>query len=98
VAAGAGARLRRWIWSTQRAPGAAHGLGNFLARLGEDPAAERPLLRAAARSPDFFEPHLDLGLVYRRLGLRREALLAFRRAKALAPDHPGLEAIEPVRE
>jgi len=96
VEAGAGARVRRWLWSTRPPPGAAHGLGNFLARLGESAAAERPLLEAAAASPGFFEPHLDLGLVYRALGQRRAALEAFRRAKALAPDHPGLAAIEPA--
>jgi hypothetical protein len=93
VEASAGDQLRRWLWSTRPPPGAAQGLGNFLARVGESAAAERPLLEASEANPDFFEPHLDLGLVYRELGLRRAALQAFRRAKALAPDHPGLAPI-----
>jgi hypothetical protein len=86
-------RLRRWLWSRAPAPGADHALGNFLARLGLDAAAERPLPDAATASPGFFEPHLDLGLVYRDLGLPRAALRALRNAKTLAPDHPDLGPI-----
>lgn len=83
-------RLRRWLWSREPPPGAAHGLGNFLARLGENAAAERPLLAAIAESPHFYEPRLDLGLVYRDLGLRRAALRCLRDAAALAPDRQDL--------
>jgi hypothetical protein len=84
---------RRWLWSTEPPPGDAFALGNFLARAGETAAAERPLLEAAESSPGFFEPHFDLGLVYRDLGNKRAALLALRHAKALAPSHPDLAPI-----
>jgi tetratricopeptide (TPR) repeat protein len=83
-------RWRRWLWSTEPPPAADHALGNFLARLGENAAAERPLLQAIDRSPHFFEPHLDLGLVYRDLGLRAAAVRCLRNAATLAPDHPEL--------
>jgi tetratricopeptide (TPR) repeat protein len=83
-------RARRWLWSREPPPGAAHGLGNYLARLGENAAAERPLLEAVERSPNFFEPYLDLGLVYRDLGLRAAAVRCLRDAAKLAPDHPEL--------
>jgi hypothetical protein len=90
VESGSLERARRWLWSTRPAPGAAYGLGNFLARVGEDGAAERPLLEAAEAHPDFYEPYLDLGLVYRDLELRGAALHVLRKAKQLEPDHPGL--------
>ena len=86
-------RWQRWLWSTLPPPGADHALGNFLARVGETAAAERPLLEAAEASPGFFEPHLDLGLVYRELGLRGAAMRSLRNAKTLAPDHPDLAPI-----
>src|SRR4029453_11039530 len=76
-------------------PGAAHGLGNFLARIDLFEAAERPLLEAARMSRGFYEPPLDLGLLYQRARLRRLALASYKHALALAPDHPDLT---PLRE
>jgi hypothetical protein len=93
VDAGTPASLRRWLWSREAPPGALHGLGNFLARIDLFEAAERPLLDAAMQSPGFYEPHLDLGLLYQRAQLRRLALASYRRALALAPDHPDLAAL-----
>jgi hypothetical protein len=90
--------LRRWLWSRERPPGAEHGLGNFLARIDRLEAAERPLLAAAAASPDFVEPQLDLGVLYQRAGMRRLALESYRRALALAPDHPELARLRDALE
>jgi tetratricopeptide (TPR) repeat protein len=98
VDAGPVASLRRWLGSREPPPGAVHGLGNFLARIDLFEAAERPLLEAALESPGFYEPHLDLGLLYQRARLRRLALASYKHALALAPDHPDLvklgEALE----
>ncbi|HXK25722.1 MAG TPA: hypothetical protein VMS55_23835 [Myxococcota bacterium] len=84
------AGLRRWLWSREPPPGAVHGLGNFLARIGLMLPAERPLLEAARQSRGFYEPHLDLGLLYQHAALRRLALASYKRALALAPDQPDL--------
>jgi len=86
-------RWLRWLWSSELPPGTAHALGNFLARLGENAAAERPLLDSIETSPHFYEPYLDLGLVYRDLGLRRAAVRCLRHAAALAPEHEDLAPI-----
>jgi tetratricopeptide (TPR) repeat protein len=88
------AAARRWLWSREPPPGDVHGLGSFLARIDRVEAAERPLLEAAAQHPGFYEPHLDLGVVYQHAGLRRLALASYRHALALAPDHPGLAALQ----
>jgi hypothetical protein len=93
VQASRGARLRRWMWSTESPPADLHGLGSFLLAVDRLAAAERPLLAAAAASPGFWEPHLDLGALYQRLGMRGAALQAFRNAHALAPDHPDLAGL-----
>jgi Flp pilus assembly protein TadD len=99
VDAGRAAALRRWLWSREPAPGAVHGLGNFLAQIDLLEAAERPLLEAAALHPGFYEPHLDLGVLYQRARLRRMALASYRNALALAPDHPDLVRLrEALRE
>jgi hypothetical protein len=90
VDAGRVAALRRWLWSRERPPGAAHGEGNLLARIGRLEPAERPLLEAAQAARGFYEPHLDLGLLYQKAGLRRLALASYQRALALAPRHPDL--------
>ena len=90
VDAGRAAALRRWLWSREPAPGAVHGLGNFLARIELFESAERPLLDAALKHRGFYEPHLDLGLLYQKANLRRLALASYRHALALAPDHPDL--------
>jgi hypothetical protein len=94
VQASRSARLRRWLWSGEPPPAALHGLGSFLLAVDRLDAAERPLLAAAAASPGFWEPHLDLGVLYQRLGMRGAALAAFRNAHALAPDHPDLAGLE----
>ena len=93
VEASRSARLRRWMWSTEPPPGALHGLGGFLLAIDRLEAAERPLLAAAAAHPGFWEPHLDLGVLYQRRGLGGLALQSFRNAHALAPDHPELSAL-----
>jgi hypothetical protein len=90
VDAGRAAALRRWLWSRERPPGALHGLGNLLARIGLFEPAERPLLEAARQARGFYEPHLDLGVLYQEAGLRRLALASYERALALAPTHPDL--------
>ena len=95
VDAGPVASLRRWLWSRERPPGAVHGLGNFLARIELMLPAERPLLESAMRSRGFYEPHLDLAILYQHAALRRLALASYKRALALAPDHPDLA---PLRE
>jgi len=95
VDAGRRPALRRWLWSREPPPGALHGLGNLLARMELFEPAERPLLEAAQRARSFYEPHLDLGLLYQKAGLRRLALASYQRALALAPDHPELA---PLRE
>lgn len=97
VDAGPVAALRRWLASREPPPGAAHGLGNFLTRIDLLQAAERPLLEAALQSRGFYEPHLDLGLLYQKAGLRKLALASYRHALALAPDHPELAALRDRR-
>ena len=66
------------MWSTEPPPGALHGLGGFLLAIDRLEAAERPLLAAAAAHPGFWEPHLDLGVLYQRRGLPGPALQSFR--------------------
>lgn len=80
----------RWLWSTEPAPGADQHLGAFLLAIGALEAAEAPLLRAAEASPHAFAPVFDLGVLYQRRGLPRQALRAFRLAARLGPDHPDL--------
>jgi hypothetical protein len=92
-----GNAFTRWFAPTRAPLAATHGLGNLLARAGFPEAAESLLLDAVQRHPDDFEPHLDLGLVYRTLGLDAEALRSFEHALALAPDHPGLAALRDAR-
>jgi len=99
VDAGRAAALRRWLWSREPAPGAVHGLGNLLARIELFEPAERPLLEAALLHRNFYEPHLDLGLLYQKAGMRRLALASYRHALALAPHHPDLAPLgEALRE
>lgn len=86
--------LSHWLWSTERPPGAAHGLGSFLLAVGRPAAAEAPLLEAAAAHPGFWEPRLDLGLLYRAEKRPHAAMLAFQSARRLFPEHPGLSALE----
>jgi Flp pilus assembly protein TadD len=81
------------MWSTESPPADLHGLGSVLLAVDRLAAAERPLLAAAAASPGFWEPHLGLGALYQRLGMRGAALQAFRNAHALAPDHPDLAGL-----
>ena len=68
-------------------------MGSFLLAVGRLDVAERPLLAAAAASPGFWEPHLDLGVLYQRRRMPGAALRAFRNAHALAPDHPQLAGL-----
>ncbi len=93
VQASRGARLRRWVWSTVSPPEGLHGLGSLLLAIDRLAVAERPLIAAAAASPGFWEPHLDLGVLYQRRGMRGLALRSFRNAHALAPDHPDLAGL-----
>jgi tetratricopeptide (TPR) repeat protein len=92
VEPGALARARRWLLSREPAPGSRHELGTVLVTLGRTAEAERPLLDAAEESPGFWEVHNNLGVLYRRLGLAREALVAYQNALALNPGEPTLRA------
>jgi hypothetical protein len=92
------ARARRWLWPSESAPGAPYALGSFLLAVDRPAEAERPLLAAAAASRGFWEPHFDLGVLYKRLGLPGPARLAFTNALALAPDHPELSPLRVRRD
>ncbi len=85
---GAGARLRRWLWSDAETPGARFELGTLLLVLGRLGRAEAPLLQAAVASPDSFETHNNLGELYWRRKMGAPALRAYRNALAIDPSHP----------
>ena len=51
-------------------------------------AAEKVLLRLRSLRPNWFAVHLELGLIYRRMGLGDKALDALRQSVALKPESP----------
>lgn len=87
VEGGAWAGLRRWLWSREPSPGAEFELGTALLVLGRLQQAEAPLLAAALASPGAFEVHNNLGELYWRGRAAKPALIAYRNALALEPDH-----------
>jgi hypothetical protein len=91
-------RARHWLWPSEPSPGAAYALGSFLLAVDRPAAAERPLLAAAAASRAFWEPHFDLGVLYKRMGLPGPARQAFSNALALTPDHPELSPLRVRRD
>jgi tetratricopeptide (TPR) repeat protein len=58
----------------------------------DQPAAEATYRRAIAADPNYFDPHLGLGLLLARRGKRNEARDELLKATALTPDDPALKA------
>jgi Flp pilus assembly protein TadD len=56
--------------------------------LGQWPQAERPLLEAAIRAPDFWETSNNLGALYTRLKAWEAAAFAYRSVLMLNPGYP----------
>lgn len=72
---------------TQNLIGHFHYMQGLTAEQGDWPRAQAAFRRAAAAAPDNDVLFYNLGLVYRRRGLRDEAIAAFRRSAAINPRH-----------
>lgn len=81
-------RLSRWLFGGEEMAEAQSRTGTFLLMLGQWPQAERPLLEAAIRAPDFWETSNNLGALYTRLKAWEAAAFAYRSVLMLNPGYP----------
>lgn len=89
-------RFSRWLLGGEELPEHLSKLGTFLLMLGQWSNAERPLLEAAVKAPDFWETSNNLGALYTRLKEWEAATFVYRSVLMLNPGNP--RAQERARE
>ncbi len=78
----------RWLLGGEEMPFEKDRLGTFLLTAGQWREAERPLLQAAVRAPNFWETSNNLGALYMRLKSWELATLVYRNVLMLNPSDP----------